>query len=125
MKLKKIIFIAIGCITLGLGTLGVILPILPTVPFFMLTLICFANSSDKLKNWFIGTKLYKNHLESYVQQKGMTFKTKISIILTVTVIMAASCVIMLMKGIYIPCIIIGIVWICHILYFSFGVRTIK
>lgn len=57
--MKRLVFIIVGCITLGLGTIGVVLPILPTVPFYMITLFCFANSSEKLHRWFIGTNLYK------------------------------------------------------------------
>lgn len=123
--MKKIIFIILGCITLGLGTLGVILPILPTVPFYMVTLFCFANSSQKLHDWFIGTELYKNHLQSFAEKKGMLMKTKISIITAVTVIMAFSFVMMVLKGIRIPCIIIAVVWICHLVYFMAFVKTIR
>ncbi|MBR4587551.1 MAG: YbaN family protein [Lachnospiraceae bacterium] len=52
------------CICLALGTVGVVLPILPTTPFFLVTAYCFARSSEKLNNWFKGTKLYKKHLDS-------------------------------------------------------------
>ena len=55
----KIIWIVLGFICLGLGTIGVVLPILPTVPFYMATLFCFAKSSERLHQWFTGTKLYK------------------------------------------------------------------
>ena len=52
---------------LGLGTIGIVLPILPTIPFYMATLFCFAKSSKKLHDWFIGTNLYKKHLDLYEQ----------------------------------------------------------
>ena len=79
MKLKQIIFLIIGCLSLALGCVGIVLPILPTVPFFLLTVFCFANSSQKLHDWFIGTQMYKKHLESFVQKKGMTARTKATI----------------------------------------------
>ena len=60
MKLKQIIFLIIGCLSLALGCVGIVLPILPTVPFFLLTVFCFANSSQKLHDWFIGTQMYKS-----------------------------------------------------------------
>lgn len=124
-KMKKLIFIFLGCVTLGLGTIGVFLPILPTVPFYMITLFCFANSSEKLHNWFLGTSLYKKHLKSFVEHRGMTLKTKLSVIAMVTTLMAFGFVLMFLKGIYIPCIILGCVWIIHILYFGLRVKTIK
>ena len=68
MKFKKIVFIVLGCICLGLGTVGVFLPILPTTPFYLATLFFFTNSSQRLHDWFVGTKLYKKHLESFVKK---------------------------------------------------------
>lgn len=125
MKIKKILFIVLGCICLALGCIGIALPILPTVPFFLVTVFCFANSSQKLHDWFVSTKMYKKHLESFVKKKGMTVQTKATIISSVTLLMGFGFFMMFRKAIYIPCIILGIVWICHIIYFVFGVKTIS
>lgn len=124
MKLKQIIFLIIGCLSLALGCVGIVLPILPTVPFFLLTVFCFANSSQKLHDWFIGTQMYKMHLESFVQKKGMTVRTKATILTSVTALMAVGFVLMLRKGIIVPCVILAVVWVCHLVYFLFGVKTI-
>lgn len=75
MKVKRLIYLLLGCLCLGIGCVGIVLPILPTVPFFLVTVFCFANSSPKLHDWFVETKMYKKHLESFVQKKGMTVKT--------------------------------------------------
>ena len=124
MKLKQIIFLIIGCLSLALGCVGIVLPILPTVPFFLLTVFCFANSSQKLHDWFIGTQMYKKHLESFVQKKGRTVRTKATILTSVTALMAVGFVLMLRKGIIVPCVILAVVWVCHLVYFLFGVKTI-
>lgn len=124
MKLKQIIFLIIGCLSLALGCVGIVLPILPTVPFFLLTVFCFANSSQKLHDWFIGTQIYKKHLESFVQKKGMMVRTKATILTSVTALMAVGFVLMLRKGIIVPCVILAVVWVCHLVYFLFGVKTI-
>lgn len=124
MKLKQIIFLIIGCLSLALGCVGIVLPILPTVPFFLLTVFCFANSSQKLHDWFIGTQMYKKHLESFVQKKGMTVRTKATILTSVTALMAVGFVLMLHKGIIVPCVILAVVWVCHLVYLLFGVKTI-
>lgn len=125
MKISKIVFIAVGCICLALGSIGIVLPILPTVPFYLVTAFCFAKSSERLHTWFINTGVYKKHLQSYVEKRGMLLKTKISVITTVTMLMGFGIFMMARKGIWIPCIILGIVWVCHVVYFIFGVRTIK
>ena len=113
MKLKKILLVIIGCIGVGLGALGVVLPILPTVPFLLLAAFCFARSSERLNNWFIGTKLYKNNLESYVKGEGMTRKTKIKIMVTVTVLMTIGFI--MMDQVLVGRIVLACVWVFHIL----------
>ena len=125
MKIKRILFAVFGLICFALGTIGVFLPILPTTPFYLLTLFFFANSSEKLHTWFLGTKLYKKHLESFVSRRGMLRSTKLSIILTVTLLMGFGFFMMARKGIWIPCILLAAVWVAHILYFTLRVKTIS
>lgn len=120
---KKIIYIAFGILGLGVGALGVVLPLLPAFPFLMLAAFCFGKSSEKLDRWFKGTKLYKNNLETYVKGQGMTWKAKIRVMVTVTLLMLFGFLIMFQKSLYIPCAILGAVWLFHILYFCFGVKN--
>lgn len=123
MNLKKVFFVVLGCLSLGLGALGAVLPLLPAFPFLMLAAFCFAKSSEKLHGWFVSTKLYKKNLESFVQGKGMTVRTKIRIMLTVTFLMSISFI--MMHAVPIGRIVLGIVWLFHILYFIFGIKTLK
>ena len=122
MNLKKMAYIAVGCLSLGLGAVGSVVPLLPSFPFLLLAAFCFAKSSEKLHTWFIGTKLYKNNLESYVAGKGMTRKTKIKILTTVTAIMAFGY--FMMSAVPVGRIVLAVVWVLHIVYFVFGVKTI-
>ena len=125
MKLKRLIFLILGFLCLGLGCVGVAIPILPTVPFSLVTVFCFANSSQKLHDWFVSTKLYKKHLESFVKKKGMTVQTKLGIIVSVTLVMGIGFFMMMRAGVIVPSVILAIVWVCHIVYFVFGVKTIR
>lgn len=123
MKPVRIIFMLLGFICLALGTIGVVLPILPTVPFYLATVFFFANSSQKLHDWFTGTKLYKKYLESYVQKRGMTVKTKLSIIIPVTIMMAVG--FLMMFRVPVGQMILACVWVAHLIYFIFIVKTIS
>ena len=125
MKLKKLLWIGLGCVGAALGAVGAVLPLLPSFPFLLLAAFCFTKSSERLHSWFVNTKLYKKNLESYVQGKGMTRATKWRIMITVTILMGIGSAIMMSKGIYIPCIILACVWVFHIVYFTFGVKTLK
>lgn len=80
-KLSKKIYIAAGFLALGLGWLGVILPVFPTTPFLLLASFCFAKGSDKFDKWFKGTNIYKKYLESYVKTRSITLKQKWTILL--------------------------------------------
>lgn len=123
MNLKKVFFVVLGCLSLGLGALGAVLPLLPAFPFLMLAAFCFAKSSEKLHGWFVSTNLYKKNLESFVQGKGMTVRTKIRIMLTVTFLMSIGFI--MMHAVPVGRIVFGIVWLFHILYFIFGIKTLK
>ena len=122
-NLFKIVWIVLGFLSLGIGAVGAARPFLPTFPFLLLTLFCFAKSSKRLHTWFIGTKLYKNNLESYVQNRSMTAKTKARIMITVTIIMGVGFA--MMSRAPAARAVLAIVWLFHVVYFLFAVKTIK
>ncbi len=125
MNIKKIVYIVVGCIGVGIGAVGAVVPMLPAFPFLMLAAFCFGRSSEKLNNWFINTKLYKNNLESYVQGRGMTWRTKIRIMITVTLLMSIGFTMMALKSVKVGCMVLLGVWVFHIVYFCVGVKTLK
>ncbi len=102
----------LGSLCLALGTLGIFLPVLPTVPFYLVTMFCYSRSSKRLENWFKSTKLYEKHLASYESGQGMTRDTKRKIIATMTVTMLISAGILIWRELYPVCAVLAIVWIC-------------
>lgn len=125
MKIKfvRYTWIVIGLIFFVIGTIGAFLPILPSFPFYMITLYCFARSSKRLHDWFVGTKLYKNNIEKIANRKGLLLKQKLKIIFFFTLTMGTG--FYFMKNTKIGRIILVIVWFFHIIYFLFGIKTIK
>ena len=87
-KVKKGIYICIGLVAFALGAIGVILPILPTTPFLLLASFCFAKGSERFNTWFINTKVYKEHLESFVKERAMTLKQKVILLAFADTMMA-------------------------------------
>ena len=119
----RIFWIILGFLCLGVGSAGIVLPILPTVPFYMATVFCFAKSSRKLHDWFVGTDLYKKHLDSFVKQRAMSMGTKFRIVGTVTFVMAVGFI--MMSRVPVGRICLVFVWVCHLLYFFLRVKTIR
>lgn len=90
MKIINIFWIVLGFICLGLGIIGIIMPILPTTPFFMVTVVCFAKGSERLKRWFMGTSFHKKYIQSFYEKKGMTLKNKLIILSFASIMLAAA-----------------------------------
>lgn len=122
-KTLKILWTILGLLCLGLGSIGIVLPILPTVPFYMATVFCFAKSSETLHRWFIRTNLYKKYLDNFMKKKAMTRAVKLRIMIMVTVIMAIG--FFSMKNVPVGRMCIAAVWIFHLFYLLFRVKTVK
>ena len=123
MKLKKFCYLLLGCVGLALGAVGAVLPLMPAFPFLLLAAFGFAKSSRRLHNWFLSTRLYRDNLESFVQGRGMTRRTKVRIMVTVTLLMSIGFV--LMHAVPVGRIVLGCIWVFHILYFLFGIKTLR
>lgn len=86
----RIIYVILGFIFLGIGILGIVLPVLPTTPFLLLTVYFFAKGSKRFHDWFIETKIYKKHLENFIKHKTMTKKQKWTLMIFVDIVILIS-----------------------------------
>lgn len=118
----KVIYFIGGIVCFVLGAIGVVLPILPTTPFLLAAAFCFARSSQKVNDWFLQTKLYRNHLDSFVQERAMTLKTKVSILGFASFMLAFPLI--FSQNIYLRILIICLYCIKYY-YFIFKIKTIK
>lgn len=115
----KLLWLMIGIVSMVLGAIGVVLPVLPTMPFLLLASFCFAKGSDRFHKWFIGTKLYKKHLESFVTSRSMTLKTKLCILLPASAMLILA--MLAMSNIYGRVFLI----IFKYIYFFTRIETVK
>ena len=88
-KLFKGIYIILGIIFLGVGIIGIVLPVLPTTPFILLASFCLAKGSDRINNRFKKTKIYREYILNF-KENGLTKKQKIRIVLTADLMLLAS-----------------------------------
>ena len=74
----KILFIIFGIISFILGAIGVVLPILPTTPFLLLSAFLFSKSSDRFHEYLIQTKFYQKYINEMVIERKTTKKKEIN-----------------------------------------------
>jgi uncharacterized membrane protein YbaN (DUF454 family) len=84
-KIARALWLVTGLVCVGLGAIGIVLPILPTTPFLLAAAACFCKSSTRLYNWLINNKWFGEYIRNYKEGKGIPMKTKI---ITLTVLWA-------------------------------------
>lgn len=89
-RLMRYLWLGVGMTALALGTAGIVLPLLPTVPFYLLAAFCFAKSSERLHRWFAATKLYQKYVVPFNDGNGMTWQAKLKTMALVTGVMSVS-----------------------------------
>lgn len=88
--MKRILLITFGFITLSLGVIGIILPLLPTTPFLLLSATCFLKSSSRLYEWLINHKYLGLYIKSYMEYRAITIQTKVLAISMICVVMTVT-----------------------------------
>ncbi len=76
-QLLKVILICIGTFFLGLGIVGIFIPILPTTPFLLLAAVCYARSSKRFYDWFMNNKWFGSYIKNYHDGRGIPLKVKV------------------------------------------------
>ncbi|MGM0396883.1 MAG: YbaN family protein [Bacillota bacterium] len=118
----KVVFVALGFISVSIGAIGAVLPVLPTTPFLLLGSYFLAKGSDRFNDWLKGTKLYKNNLESFEEDRSMTLKTKLEITALSSTMIWLS--VFMVDKIYLKVMLVGIDLFKHY-YFIFRIKTKK
>lgn len=78
--LKKWLFVFAGLLFLGIGAVGVFVPLLPTTPFLLLAAACFLRSSERLYQWLMNHRLFGNYIRNYREHRAMSLPSKILVL---------------------------------------------
>ncbi len=70
------LLVVAGTLSLGLGILGIPLPLLPTTPFLLLSAWCYARSSERFYVWLINHRVFGRHISNYREHRGMSRQLK-------------------------------------------------
>ena len=117
----RMVYILGGVIAFALGTVGTVLPVLPTVPFYLLATWCFAKSSRRLHDWLHARTLYQKHMMPFFNGEGLTLRQKVTMMSVTTILMLIAFV--LMGEVLIGRIVLGAAWLFHVFYFIFRIKT--
>ncbi|MCL2576736.1 MAG: YbaN family protein [Defluviitaleaceae bacterium] len=77
MKIKNLLLVVLGVVSLILGLVGIILPVLPTTPFVLLSAACFSTSNKKLDDWLRRSRIFAPFIENYRTGQGISRLHKI------------------------------------------------
>jgi uncharacterized membrane protein YbaN (DUF454 family) len=124
-KRKKIInavLVAVGSLSLGIGAVGVVVPVLPTFPFLLLTLICYTKGSVKFERWFKSTKLYHKSLEPFIKTKAMTNANKVKVLLLITALISIP---IILVDVLPMRIVLAAVILMHYYIFIFRIKSVS
>ncbi|MBO6668200.1 MAG: YbaN family protein [Parvibaculum sp.] len=75
-RLSKTFYLIGGFLALGLGGIGIVLPLLPTVPFVILAAFCFARSSKPLERWLVEHPAFSPHIRMWRERGAISRKGK-------------------------------------------------
>ncbi len=121
-KVVRAIFLIVGCVSFALGTVGIVIPVLPTVPFYLLTAFCFVRGSEKFANWFLGSKLYKNHVGNFAKHRVMTIYGEMLLLIFVSALLMTS---MWFINKLAMTIVFSVLIACKYAYFVFRVTPVS
>lgn len=109
----KELWIALGIVSMGVGMLGIILPILPTTPFFIVSAYSFGKGSHRFHTWFHSLPFVQKHLSNLT----MTKRKKWILLLTVDALLILYMVLFNTLILYI--VLSTVIIIKHVVFYKY------
>ncbi len=88
--LKRLFLVTAGFLSFGIGFIGVVLPVLPTTPFLLLSAYCFARGSRRFEVWLKETRIYRSYVADYAETRSIPIKRKWQILANIYLLMGFS-----------------------------------
>tara|TARA_B100000953_G_scaffold285329_1_gene265839 strand:- start:334 stop:747 length:414 start_codon:yes stop_codon:yes gene_type:complete len=121
--LVRFLWVGLGCLFVGLGAIGAVVPGMPTTVFLVLAAACFIRSSQKLYDWLISNKTFGPYLKDYREGKGIPLRAKV-LALSLIVIFVSFAVFYALEVIQIK-VLVGLIGIIGFLFVFFKVPAAK
>ncbi len=94
-KIIRALWLAVGLVCVGLGAIGIVLPILPTTPFLLAAAACFCKSSTRMYDWLLSNKWFGEYIRNYKEGRGLPMRTKITALTVMWITIGISTVFLL------------------------------
>ena len=114
-RLMNGLFVVAGTIFLGLGAIGIVLPVLPTTPFLLLAAACYLRGSERMHQWLLNNRWFGSYIRNYHEGKGISAKGKIFSISTLWITICISAFLIHMAHVQILLFIIAVVVTVHLI----------
>ena len=121
--LARWLWVALGCLFVGLGAIGAVIPGMPTTVFLVLAAACFIRSSQRLYDWLISNKTFGPYLKDYREGKGIPLKAKL-VALSMIVIFVSFAVFVAIEAKQIK-ILVGLIGLIGFCFVCFKVPAVK
>jgi len=121
--LVRFLWVGLGCLFVGLGAIGAVVPGMPTTVFLVLAAACFIRSSQRLYDWLISNKTFGPYLKNYREGKGIPLRAKV-LALSLIVVFVSFAVFYAIQATQIK-ILVGLVGLIGFLFVFFKVPAAK
>ena len=107
----RILWLVLGLASLSLGIVGIVLPLLPTTPFLLLSAFCFARSSDRLHAWLLAHRIFGPLIENWHRERAIARSAKMAataacaVVFAVSLVLKAPVIVLLVQALVLTCVL--------------------
>lgn len=89
-RAARLAWLVVGLLSLLLGALGVVLPLLPTTPFLLVAAVAFARSSNRLHDWLVNHDVFGSLIDNWRRHGAISRRAKLASVASMVALLAIS-----------------------------------